>query len=179
MKRLLAIIGIASIFAFQACEGPMGPPGPPGLDGLDGVNIVGEAFEVEITFNEANNYGEVFDFTQPLVDGDALLVYMLEASPLDENVFAWRLLPQTFYLEQGILVYNFDYTVNDFSIFLDNSPIDFSSLDPYYTDNLLFRVVVIPSDLQSRIDYTDYEAVMKMLGIEEDDFVKLSPKVKQ
>lgn len=174
MKRFTAILGLIGIMAFQACEGPAGPPG---IDGEDGINIVGQTFEVEASFNEANNYGAIFEFeNEPLFDGDALLVYMLEASPLDNTTFAWRLLPQTFFLEQGILIYNFDYTTTDFSIFLDNSPIDFSTLDPYYTDDLLFRVVVVPSDLQARIDYSDYDAVTKMLGLDEDDFIRLEPK---
>lgn len=177
MKRFTAILSLIVLMAFQACEGPVGPQGPMGPQGEDGLYVVGQTFEVEITFNEANDYGEVFEFTnEPLVDGDALLVYMLEASPLDNTQFAWRLLPQTFYLDQGILVYNFDYTVNDFSIFLDNSPIDFATLDPYYTDNVLFRVVVVPSDLTSRIDYTNYDAVTEMLGITDDDFVRIPAK---
>ena len=158
---------------FQACEGPMGPQGPAGADG---AYVVGETFEIEMDFTAANDYGEVFEFTQPLETGDAVLVYMLEASPLDNTQFAWRLLPQTFYLDQGILVYNFDYTVNDFSIFLDNSPIDFTTLDPYYTNDVLFRTVVVPSDLQSRIDYTNYDAVTEMLGITDDDFVRIPAK---
>ncbi|SFT99563.1 hypothetical protein SAMN04489724_3260 [Algoriphagus locisalis] len=175
MKNInLLILALFGMFVFQACEGPEGPQGIPGEPG---VNIVGSTYEVEVNFTSANNYAEVFDFTEPLVDGDALLVYMLEENPAFPETFAWRLVPQTFYLEQGILVYNFDYTVDDFSIFLDNSPIDFTTLDPYYTTDLLFRAVVVPSDLiQARVDYTDYDATMKLLNISEDDFVRIEPK---
>ncbi|MEP2296948.1 collagen-like protein, partial [Algoriphagus sp.] len=172
-KLILALIGL---LAFQACEGPEGPmgvPGPEGPEGQPGINIVGQTFEVEIDFTAANNFAGNFDFTEPLVEGDALLVYMLEQNPATEGRVAWRLLPQTFYLEGGILVYNFDYTVDDFSIFLDNSPINFAELDDYWTTGLLFRVVVVPSDLLgARVDYTNYEATMNLLNISEDDFVR-------
>lgn len=175
MKNInVLILALFGMFLFQACEGPEGPQGIPGEPG---EALVGTTYEMEVDFTEANNYGAFFDFTVPLVDGDALLVYMLEESPLVPETFGWRLIPQTFYLEQGILVYNFDYTVDDFSIFLDDSPIDFSTLAPYYTDGVLFRAVVVPSDLvTARVDYTDYEGTMDLLNISEDDFVRIEPK---
>lgn len=181
MKNINTLIfALFGLLAFQACEGPEGPQGVSGAQGVPGapgVNIVGQTFEVEIDFTDANKYAGNFDFTEPLVDGDALLVYMLEKNPANEGRVAWRLLPQTFYLERGILVYNFDYTVDDFSIFLDDSPIDFSTLDIYWTKGVLFRVVVVPSDLiGARVDYTNYEGTMNLLNISEDDFVKIESK---
>lgn len=171
------ILALFGMFVFQACEGPEGPMGMPGIPGEPGVNIVGQTFEVEVDFTAENNYAGDFDFTEPLVDGDAFLVYMLEQNPATEGRVAWRLLPQTFYLEGGVLVYNFDYTVDDFSIFLDDSPIDFSTLDTYWTNGVVFRAVVVPSDLLgARVDYTNYEGTMKLLNISEDDFVRIEPK---
>lgn len=172
------ILALFGMLVFQACEGPEGPMGMPGIPGEPGVNILGQTFEVELDFTAENNYAGDFDFTVPLEDGDAVLVYMLEQNPAStEERVAWRLLPQTFYLEQGILVYNFDYTVDDFNIFMDDSPIDFSTLDLYWTDGLIFRVVVVPSDLiGARVDYTNYEGTMKLLNISEDDFVRIESK---
>ena len=171
------ILALFGMFVFQACEGPEGPMGMQGVPGEPGVNIVGQTFEVEVDFTAENNYAGDFDFTEPLVDGDAFLVYMLEQNPATEGRIAWRLLPQTFYLEEGVLVYNFDYTVDDFSIFLDDSPIDFSTLDPYWTNGVIFRAVVVPSDLLgARVDYTNYEGTMKLLNISEDDFVRIESK---
>lgn len=172
-KRIIGLfVGLIGLI-LQSCEGPVGPQGVPGQDG--GL-IVGEAFEVEIDFTEENAFGEIFDLTPPMEEGDAVLIYMAEISPIDENRNAWRLLPQTFYLEDGILVYNFDYTPDSFSIFMDDSPIDFFGLDPYWTDNLIFRVVILPADLQNvngRMDFSDYDATMKYLDIQEDDFIRL------
>ncbi|WP_137402122.1 hypothetical protein [Echinicola rosea] len=173
MRKLLLLLFVATTFMIQGCEGPPGPQGEPG------VNIVGDAYEVEVSFSSGNDYIEVFDFDDfggALFEGDAVLIYMYEASPVDSEFYAWRLLPQTFYLQEGTLVYNFDYTPNDFSIFLDNSPINFNDLVPHWTDNILFRVVVVPADLLSasgRMDFSNYDATMEYLDIEESDFVKI------
>lgn len=179
MKNInLLILALFGMVLFQACEGPEGPQGIQGPPGEPGINILGTTYEVEINFTSANGYSAFFDFTEPLIDGDALLVYMLEQSPVEEGRVAWRLLPQTFYFEDGILVYNFDYTLDDFSIFMDNSPINFSQLDPYWTTGVIFRAVVVPADLavNARVDYTDYKGTMDFLNISEDDFVRIEPK---
>ncbi|MCE7057380.1 hypothetical protein LZF95_22050 [Algoriphagus sp. AGSA1] len=178
MKNInLVILALIGMLAFQACEGPAGPQGPPGMDGEPGIIIVGQTFEVEVDFTEANNFANFLEFTEPLEDGDGVLVYMLEENPATEDAAGWRLLPQTFYFEDGILVYNFDYTLNDVSIFLDNSPIDFLALDPYWTNGVLFRVIVIPSDLiNARIDYSDYKGTMDLLNISEEDFVRVESR---
>lgn len=170
MKQLFLPLILLAALVIQSCEGPIGPQGP---QGEPGDSFIGETFELEVSFNEANNYGESFDFTTPLFDGDVVLVYMNEESVFIEGRTAWRLVPQTFYFDEGVLVYNYDYTPQDFTIFMDISPIDLSSLDPYWTNNLLFRVVVLPSDLMNaRMDFTDYEATMTHFGITEEDFSK-------
>jgi len=164
--------------AFQACEGPIGPQGPAGQDGVDGITIVGEAFEVEVDFNEANDYKEVYEFDPEIFDSDVVLIYIQWEQ--DNGTPIWRPLPQTVFFQEGVLMYNYDFTRFDFSVFLDG-PLDYSLLGDDWTQNQLFRVVIVPADFSTtnRIDYSDYDAVTKMLGIEEDDFVRLSPKSNQ
>ncbi|NVJ84884.1 MAG: hypothetical protein HWE15_01165 [Algoriphagus sp.] len=176
MKKLIAIFGFATMVAFQACEGPVGPPGPPGQDGLDGVTIVGEAFEVDVDFTEANDYRELFEFDPAILESDVVLIYLRWEQ--DGNTPIWRPLPQTIFFEEGVLMYNYDFTRFDFSVFLDG-PIDYSLLASDWTDNQLFRIVIVPADFAgSRIDFSDYEAVTKLLGLEEEDFIPLKPKSK-
>lgn len=162
------MIGFA---AFQACEGPEGPVGP---QGEPGIVIVGTTYEVEIDFNTENDFLDIFDFPSKLEESDAVLVYRLSA--VDNGRDVWRQLPQTYFFQEGVLMYNFDYTVDDFSIFLDGA-IDLNALPTQWRTDQVFRVIVVPSDFpSSRIDYSDYEAVTKMLGIEDDDFQKVHPK---
>lgn len=174
MRKLTAILGLFGLIVFQACEGPQGPPGLDGLDGLDGVNIVSEVFEVDVDFTEANNYQEIFSFDPAIIESDVVLAFIQwdadGANPI------WRALPQTVFFEEGVLMYNYDFTKNDFSLFLDG-PLDYGLLGPEWTDNQLFRVVVVPGDFaSSRIDWTDYEAVTKYLGLTDEDFKRIEIK---
>ncbi len=170
MNRILSIFVLIGLVAFQACEGPEGPAGPQGQQGEPGLVIVGTTIEETISFTAANDYMEVINFPQPIVDSDAVLVYRL--SGVDNGRDLWRLLPQTYFFNEGVLMYNFDYTVSDYSIFLDGA-IDPTILPSGWVSNQIFRIIVIPSDFPSgRIDYSDYEAVVKMLGITDEDFKK-------
>lgn len=177
MKKIFSIFTLIGLVAFQACEGPegpIGPQGPQGIEGEPGIVIVGTTYEVELDFTEENDYYGLFDFPTDLVDSDAVLVYRLSA--VDNGKDVWRQLPQTYFFSEGVLMYNFDYTIEDFSIFLDGA-IDFSTLPDQWDTDQVFRIIVVPSDFpESRIDYSNYEAVTKMLGIEEGDFQKIKAK---
>lgn len=181
MKKLLLVFGLAILFVFQACEGPVGPEGPIGPQGLEGIqgspgedgfNFVGTTYEAEATFNTDNDFFNLFEFPEELLEGDVVLVYRLTG--VDEDRPIWRQLPQTIFFDEGMLMYNFDFSVRDFGLFLEGT-LDFTLLGPEWTDEQIFRIVVVPSDFPSgRIDYSNYEAVMSLLNIQEEDFIRIS-----
>lgn len=176
MKKISAVFGLLVILVFQACEGPPGPTGLPGADGLDGVNIVSEVFEVELDFTAQNDFQEVFEFEPAIITSDVVLVFI--EWERDGTTPIWRALPQTVFFEQGVLIYNYDFTSNDFRLFLDG-PMDYSTLAAEWTTDQAFRVIVVPGDFSSaRIDFTNYEAVTQLLGLEEDDFKRIDLKKK-
>jgi len=174
------------LFVFSiSCEGPQGPPG---LDGIDGVNILGSVFEVQGTFNAANEYSIFVEFPGNLevFETDVVLVYLLWDTTEDGNgqsVDIWRLLPQTRIIDQGLLQYNFDHTFFDVSIFLETN-FDPSFLLPGDTDNQVFRIAVLPADqlAAGKVNLSDYEQVMDVIGAGEEDVVRLytseAPEVK-
>ncbi len=185
MRKLTTIFGLAALMAFQACEGPEGPqglPGPQGPQGLQGVpgapgvNIVGTTYEAVVDFTADEDWGVVLEFPEELVESDVVLTYILwdvvEERPI------WRAVPQTIFFQEGALVYNFDFTQVDIRLFLEGN-IDPALLDNVWTTDQIFRIVVVPSDFpDARIDYSDYEAVTKMLGIKDSDFQKIEVKKK-
>jgi hypothetical protein len=124
----------------------MGPPGPPGEDG---TNLMGTVFEFEGDFTPSNNYELFFDFPQnfEIYDTDVVLVYILwdVVNVNGKNTDVWRLLPQTIVLDEGVLQYNFDYTVNDVRIFLETT-IPYGDLLPAETQDQVFRIAVLPAD---------------------------------
>ncbi len=168
MRKITAILVILGLVVFQSCEGPIGPEGPQGPQGAPGVNVVSEVFQVTADFTAANNFEQVFDFKPNILSSDVVLAFIQWETSGQNPV--WRALPQTIFFNEGVLVYNYDFTKVDFRLFLDG-PIDYKVLDDEWTRGQKFRIVVVPGDFTgARIDWTNYEAVIQLLGIDENDF---------
>jgi hypothetical protein len=80
---------------------------------------LGTVFEIKGDFTPANQWMLYFKFpnTIEVLESDVVLVYILWE--LSNNLDVWRLLPQTVVLPEGILQYNYDFTLADIQIFLD------------------------------------------------------------
>lgn len=138
---------LASFFIITSCEGPMGPPG------MDGDTLLGSVFEIEGDFTAANQYQLYYDFPNnfEIYDTDVVLVYILwdVVTVNGKNVDVWRPLPQTLVFDEGVLQYNFDYTVNDVRVFLETT-LPVGSLLPAETQDQVFRIAVLPADFVSK-----------------------------
>jgi hypothetical protein len=143
------------LFLFSACEGPTGPPGPPGDDG---AVLVANAFEIEVDFNAGNGYRIIEDYGFEVFPFDVTLVYILWEQ--DNGTDIWRLLPQVLEFPEGQLQYNYDFTQTDVSIFLDGT-VNFNILGSEWTQDQVFRVVVIPADNVGLVNINSLEEVMK------------------
>lgn len=143
------------LFFFTSCEGPTGPPGPPGEEG---AVLVANAFEIEVDFNAGNDYRIIEDYGFEVFPFDVTLVYILWDQ--DNGTDIWRLLPQVMEFPEGQLQYNYDFTQNDVSIFLDGT-INLNILGTEWTQNQVFRVVVIPADNVGLVNINSLEEVMK------------------
>ncbi len=167
MKKILSILFVSVLLLFS-CEGEQGPPGYDGLDGLDGGIIASNAFEIQVSFNQANNYEIIEPYGFDVYPFDVTLVYILWETSNGQDI--WRLIPQsTEFIDGSTLTYNFDFTQNDVRLFLDGTT-DFSLLDPIWTENQVFRVVVVPADNVSGLDISNLNDVMKANHIE--SFIK-------
>jgi len=170
MKRILSFFTVLALL-LTACEGPMGPPGFDGLDGLDGLDgeiIASSAFEIEVDFNTGNNFEYIEAYGFEVLPTDVTLVYILWDTDNGQDI--WRLTPQTVYFDDGsTLVYNFDFTQDDVKFFLDGTT-DFNTLDTVWTEDQIFRVVVVPADNIDGVDVTDINAVLSINNIQSFDF---------
>lgn len=166
MKKVLFLLFVSALLLFS-CEGEQGPPGLNGLDGIDGGIIVSNAFEIQVDFNQANNYEIVEPYGFDVYPFDVTLVYILWETSNGQDI--WRLIPQSVEFPDGLLTYNFDFTQNDVRLFLDGTT-NFSLLAPEWTDNQVFRVVVVPADNVDGLDISNLNAVMKANHIE--SFIK-------
>ncbi len=175
MKKLAVSIFLMACVLF-ACEGPMGPQGIPGPVGDPGPQ--GEPGEEGFTFEfvvdfEASEDFEVFialpDFE--MLPSDAALVYLLWGTEeVDgQTLDIWRALPQTLFLEEGLLQYNYDFTTRDVRLFLE-STFPLEELGPDFTEDWVVRVVVVPALFEENgriagVDLTDYHAVAEHFGL--------------
>jgi len=159
MKKLLGTIFIITVMIISSCEGPMGPPG---IDGEDGGIMLGSIFEIQGDFIAGNDYRLIFDFPNDfeIYDTDVVLVYILWEVAGETDV--WRLLPQTVALPEGIIQYNFDYTVFDVQVFMEGTipPEDWL---PAETENQIFRIAVLPADFVSNksVNISDFNSLME------------------
>ena len=170
-KYLTLFIGIAGSFVLgfglTSCEGPTGPPGPPGAPGTDGADgLIGSVFEAEIDFDKSNDYEGIVDFPSNIdvFDSDVVVAYILTA--VDNGTDIWEPLPQTLFFDTDILLYGYDHTTFDIRFFLDGT-IDLGSLDPFYTDGVVFRIAIIPADFASTLDINKFEDVMSALKVDQ------------
>lgn len=173
MKRIVLLLAVVAMTAFQSCDGDPGPQGPPGQDGL-----IAEVFEVTTNFvptaDPETSYRSFFDLNPAIFTSDVVLVY--ELSGVFDGNDIWKLLPQTYtFNDGGILLYNFDFSVNDFSIFMDAN-FDRSTLDASWTQNKTFRIVIVPGAFSNILDYSNYDAVSQALDLESANIQTLTPR---
>ncbi|HSI68808.1 MAG TPA: hypothetical protein VK941_01135 [Gillisia sp.] len=182
MKKLFTLL-FCSAFILTSCsdDGPAGPQGPQGPPGEDGINILGATYEYDVDFEyvtSANYYSAFLDFDQ-IEPSDGVLVYRLEVAE-DSNgnpIDTWSLLPQVFFLEQGIIQYVFTHTTFDVELIIDGN-FNLSNLNNGFTQNQVFRIIVVPSDpaafaSSTGVNLADMDAVLKTLNLHDKDIIRM------
>ncbi|MBU2940503.1 hypothetical protein KO494_13225 [Lacinutrix sp. C3R15] len=161
MKRILSTLFVFALL-LTSCQGE------DGIDGEDGGIFVASSFEIEIDFNAANNYEYFEDYGFYVYPSDVTLVYILWETADGQDV--WRLMPQQVTFDEDTaneseLTYNYDFTQNDVRFFLDGT-VDLSAIGSEWTQNQVFRVVVIPAENVDAVDTSNIEAIMEAYRIE-------------
>ena len=158
MKTLKSVLLIIIIAIATSCQGPVGLPG---LPGEDGDSLIGTVFEIEGDFTPQDDYTLYFDFPNDFViyDTDVVFVYILWQHI--DGLDIWRLMPQTVVLPEGVIQYNYDYTVVDVQVFLEFT-IDENDLHEDETDNQIFRIAVLPADFMANKSFNegDYNSIL-------------------
>lgn len=169
MKKIFSII-LLSLFVISCSEdGAPGPEGAPGADGL-----IGSTFEATVDLEDPE-YSVFIEIPESIevLESDAVLVYLLEAVDEQTGADVWSLLPQTFYLEDGEIQYNFNHTSFDVNVYLQGN-VPLNTLGPAFTDDQTFRMVVVPSDfaVSSGVNLTNYNEVKAALNLKDGDIKK-------
>ncbi len=182
MKKIVTLLFV-SVFAFTSCSddgavGPQGPQGPQGPEGEPGP--MGQVIDIVGDFTAANDYTLLLDFNVEgieVFESDAVLVYLKtgeDGTAGGAPVEVFRILPQTYFIGDEILQYNYDFTFFSVLIFLDGTVADFGTLDASYRNDQVLRIVVVPAEFAetSGVDMSNMKAVMNALDIEQKDITK-------
>ncbi|SCY88165.1 hypothetical protein [Flavobacterium caeni] len=169
MKKIFLLLAVVAGTILTSCEGPQGPQGP------TGYSVESENFEIRDVdfFGDANGYyGILYELNPEILNSDMVLVYRL-AGVTNDGLDIWETIPETIYFPNGEeLDYDFDFTRRDISIYLGYT--SESVLTPAYTQNQVFRVVIIPGYLSNKVGATDYDSVTRALKISDADFTQLT-----
>lgn len=170
------LLGFVMLAGCRGERGPAGPPGPAGPAGPGGGEggLTRDVFEVTAQLTSQNEFFEAFVLEPPIEAEDVVLVYLLW--DFSDGTDIWRPLPVTIFDNSGTFIYNFDFTTDDFAIFIEGD-FNLASLGPEWTEDQIFRIVVLESaGMLGMPDELDYRSVTEYIGVAEEDVVRLEPK---
>jgi len=174
MKKILLLFSAVGMLSLTGCNN----------DDYD-EDTISEVFETQaIDFTSAGNYEALIPLNPSLPAADMLLVYRLvQEEDADRDV--WELIPTTKYNVSGVegaeIDYGFNFTQVDLLLYMGSN--DNLESFPEYTQDQIFRVVIIPgyasnfrTSANSMDQFKDYNAVIKKYGINDSKIKKISVK---
>ena len=103
-----------------------------------------------------------------------VLVYRLTG--LDGNKDVWKLLPETYYYNDGTLDFGYRNDFTRVNAVVELYGYDLPALNAGFRLNQVFRVVVIPAAFNGKsaaVDFKDYEAVAKKYQLDKANIIKI------
>jgi len=108
-------------------------------------------------------YSATWDFTTPIYNSDNVLVYRWQGN-------SWTLIPVSYNLGGNDMVkYDYDFTRYDVKVYFSaNFPVNDLTNAEYneFVYRQTFRVVVVPGEFRQKMNFNDYNATIKALGLE-------------
>lgn len=163
MKKITLLLAIIGMLTFQSCT--VNDTTPINTNDNDTIS---EVWEFTRSFTTTNNFSNLITFPHTIYASDMVLVYRLSAVTGGTDV--WKLLPETYYFNNGTLDfrYDFDFTQYDASIYMEG--FDLAGVSAAYRTNQVFRIVVIPGYFGNKnsnaVNFNDYNAVLNTYHID-------------
>lgn len=170
MRKITLLFAFIGMISLQSCT----VHDTPVQQVTNNYEFLATTYEYVRSFTTANNFSALVTFPQVTYPTDMALAYRL--SGVDNGANVWKLLPETYYFNDGTLNfrYDFDFTQYNASIYMDG--FDLAGVSDAFRTNQVLRIVIIPSNKGNKkannIDYADYNAVAKAFNIEESKVIK-------
>lgn len=139
-------------------------------------DTISEVFEYgNVDFVLANNFSVFLTYPHAIYTSDMVLVYRLAGiGPQGDE---WRLLPETYYFNDGTLDFGYNNDFTQFDVKVDLHGFDLPGLSNAFKLNQVFRVVIIPAFVNNKqtnkVDFKDYNAVVKAYNVDESKIQKI------
>ena len=167
MKKITLVLAFIGMITLQSCT-----VNEDNVNGIDN-DTIGEVFEYTNVNFLPNSYTVVLNYPHTIYSSDMVLVYRLSDVFQGENV--WKLLPETYYFNDGTLDYRYDFNFTRFDAEVYLEGYDLGGLSADVRLNQRLRVVVIPAAFgkNGTIDYSDYNSVINAYNIDESKIIKI------
>lgn len=167
MKKITLVLAFIGMITLQSCT--VNEDTGNGIDN----DTIGEVFEYTNVNFLPNSYTVVLNFPHTIYSSDMVLVYRLSDVFQGEDV--WKLLPETYYFNDGTLDFRYDYNFTRFDAEVYMEGFDLGGLSSGVRLNQVLRVVVIPAAFgkNGTIDYNDYKSVVNAYNIDESKIIKI------
>ncbi|WP_264521417.1 hypothetical protein [Flavobacterium sp. N1994] len=165
MKKITLVLAFIGMITLQGCT--------TNNDHTDN-DTISEVFEYSNVNFFPNSYSVVLNFPHTLYTSDMVLVYRL--SGFDQGADVWKLLPETYYFDDGTLSFRYNNDFNRYNAVVYLEGYDLAGLNNNLKLNQVLRVVVIPayvSNKMSKVNLNDYNAVIKAFNINENKMIKV------
>ncbi|HYD91855.1 MAG TPA: hypothetical protein VEA37_10260 [Flavobacterium sp.] len=154
MKKIFLLLSAISTLAVTSCGND---------DDYVDYDTYPEVFDVtDVDFvpeAETGRYAAYVPLEPAIFSSDVVLVYR---ETVDDGTVVWQPIPRTLYLDNGEEVdYDFNFTQNDVLLFM-GSTYDLAET-PQFTQNQVFRIVLVPGWVAQSLDTNDYNAVMSAM----------------
>ena len=160
MKKITLILAFIGMITLQSCSTN------------EDTDTISEVFEYTNVNFLPNDYSVVLTYPHSILNSDMVLVYRLSGSFQGEDV--WKLLPETYFFDDGTLDLRYDYDFTRFDSELHLEGFDLAGVNDGYKINQIFRVVTVPGYLnKNKVDFKDYKAVIKAYNIKESNVIKV------
>ncbi|MEY2631206.1 MAG: hypothetical protein RLZZ469_2104 [Bacteroidota bacterium] len=167
MKKITLVLAFIGMITLQSCT-----VNEDNVNGIDN-DTIGEVFEYTNVNFLPNSYTVVLNFPHTIYSSDMVLVYRLSDVFQGEDV--WKLLPETYYFNDGTLDFRYDYNFTRFDAEVYMEGYDLGGLSSGVRLNQVLRVVVIPAAFgkNGTINYNDYKSVINAYNIDESKIIKM------
>jgi hypothetical protein len=162
MKKFSLILAFVGLITLGSCSTQ---------DDVDNDTIA-QVFEYTNVDFLPNDYTVTLNYPYEIFNSDMVLVYRLSGTFQGDDV--WKLLPETYFFDDGTLDFRYDYDFTVLNAEVRIEGFDLAGLSTAVTQNQILRVVVIPAAFgKTKADFKDYNAVVKAYNIDESKTVKL------